>query len=180
MYFQYIHIQTRDDIAVTSASGSSATLTTVGGTFNLSSGDYFIVSGFTGTAANNGVKVATGTPTGTSVDYDDALGQTQVNESVGDTVTVKEQPFDTASAIVVDDNGGTDISGQVTQQNITFDFNYDGNVQGGRTASTDAPVVVVAQGLNDSEWVFAEFTITEATGLSFPVNAPDELTYSNP
>lgn len=180
MYFQYTKIQTRTDIAVTAASGANATLTSVAGDFDLSSGDYFTVSGFLTNDDNNGVKVATGTPTNTSVDYTDALGNTQVNESAGDSVTVKEKPFDTASAIVVDDNSGTDISGQVNTQNIAFDFNYDGNTQGGRTASTDAPVVVVAQGLNDSEWVFAEFTITEATGLSFPVNAPDELTYSNP
>ena len=42
-----------------------------------------------------------------------------------------------------------------------------------------ADVVVVAQGLNDSEWIFGEFTITRTTGLNFPVNAPDERTYLN-
>jgi hypothetical protein len=181
MYFKYIYTQERADFAVTGAAGASATLETVAGGFNLTAGDYFTVAGFTTNDENNGVKVVDAAASnGLSVDYTDALGRTQVNETLGDTVTVDEQPFDTASAIVVNDNGASPIEGQVTTQNISFDFNYDGNVQGGRTASTDAVVIVVAQGLNDSEWVFAEFTITATTGLSFPVNAPDELTYLNP
>lgn len=180
MYFRNIKEQTRTDIAVTSSAGANATLTTVAGDFDIASGDYFLVAGFLTNAANNGVKVATGVPTGTSVDYTDALGRTQIDETAGDSVTVEEQPYDTDSAIIVDDNGASAIEGQVTTASIAFDFDYDGNVQGGRTAAADARVVVTAQGLEDSEWVFAEFTITRTTGLSFPVNAPDELTYLNP
>jgi len=180
MYYLNIHEQTRTDIAVTSASGTNATLTTTAGDFNLSSGDYFIVSGFTTNDVNNGVKVATGTPSDTSVDYTDALGRTQIDESAGDSVKVEEQPYDTASAIVVNDNSGSPIQGQVTSASVSFDFDYDGNTQGGRTAATDAKVVIVAQGLEDSEWVSAPFTITRTTGLTFPVNAPDERTYLNP
>lgn len=88
--------------------------------------------------------------------------------------------FDTVNAIVVNDNDGSPIEGQVVSGSMTFDFDYDNNNQGGRTPDTNADVVIVAQGLSDSEWTFAEFTITEATGLNFPVNAPDERNYSNP
>lgn len=179
MYHKYTQRQTRADIAVTSASGANATLTTVAGDFNISAGDYFLVSGFLTNPDNNGVKVATGTPTGTSVDYTDALGNTQVNESAGDSVTVDEKPFDSASAVVVTDNGSSNIEGQITAAQIAFDFDYDGNTDGGRASATDAPVVIVAQGLAGAEWIFAEFTITRTTGLSFPVNAADELTYLN-
>ncbi len=178
MYFKNIAEQTNTNIAITGASGANATMTGTG--FSIATGDYFTIAGFLTNAVNNGVKVATGAPTSSSVDYTDALGATQIDETAGDSVTVEEQPFDTDSAIIVDDNAAADIDGQVDQTNIVFDFNYDGNVQGGRTASADAPVVVVAQGLNDSEWIFAEFIITQATGLSFPVNAPDERTYLNP
>ena len=181
MYFKNIREQTRTDFSIESASGASATLSTTSGDLsNISNGDYFLISGFTTNSDNNGVKVATGNGTATSVDYDDALGNTQIDETAGDTVTVEEQPYDTNSAIIVDDNSGTDIDGQVSQATIAFDFNYDGNTQGGRTAATNAKVVVVAQGLNDSEWIFGEFTITRSTGLTFPVNAPDERTYLNP
>ncbi len=178
MYFKNIAEQTNTNIAITGASGANATMTGTG--FSIATGDYFTIAGFLTNAVNNGVKVATGTPTSTDVDYTDALGVTQIDETSGDSVTVEEQPYDTDSAIIVDDNSAADIDGQVDQANIVFDFNYDGNVQGGRTASQDAPVIVVAQGLNDSEWIFAEFIITQATGLSFPVNAPDERTYLNP
>jgi hypothetical protein len=178
MYFKNIAEQTGTGFTITGASGANATL--VGTGMTLSVGQYFTLAGFVTNTDNNGVKVATGTPTATDVDYTDALGITQTDDSTGDSVTLEEQPFDTDSAIIVEDNTSTEIDGEVDQTNIVFDFNYDGNVQGGRTASEDAPVVVVAQGLNDSEWIFAEFIITQATGLSFPVNAPDERTYLNP
>ena len=48
------------------------------------------------------------------------------------------------------------------------------------TPDTDAIVWIVAMGLDGAEWVAASFTITKATGLSFPVNAADERNYSNP
>jgi hypothetical protein len=88
--------------------------------------------------------------------------------------------FDSANAVIVDDNNGDDISGDITQQNITFDFDYTNNEQGGRTKNTDASVWVVAMGLDGAEWVASQFLITQATGLSFPVNAADERNYSNP
>lgn len=88
--------------------------------------------------------------------------------------------FDTSSAIIVKDNSSVDITGQITASSIAFDFDYDNNVQGGRTAATDAGVTIVAQGLNGATWVLATFTITRATGQSITVNADDERNYSNP
>lgn len=180
MYFKNINEHSRADFSITSAAGTTAHLETTAGTLTIGSGEYFSIDGFTADDENNGIKLAGGVPTSTDVFYTDALGLTQVDAVLGDTVVVEEQPYDTASAIIVDDNGGTDIDGQVTVASVAFDFNYDGNVQGGRTAAGDADVVVVAQGLNDSEWIFGEFTITRTTGLNFPVNAPDERTYLNP
>lgn len=179
MYFQYIAIQTaQTDFTISGSSGADAVLNGTGMT--LSVGEYFILSGFLTNTENNGVKVATGSPTATVVPYTDALGVNQTDDVLGDAVTLKEQPYDTASAIIVNDATPAAIQGQVTQVNEPFTFDYDGNVQGGRTFGEDAPVVVTAQGLNDSEVVFAEFVITAAAGLSFPVNAPDERTYLNP
>lgn len=88
--------------------------------------------------------------------------------------------FDTASAIIVKNNSATDITGQITASSISFDFDYDGNVQGGRTAGTDAAVSIVAQGLPGATWVLTTFTITRATGQSITINADDERNYSNP
>ncbi len=88
--------------------------------------------------------------------------------------------YDTANAIIVNDNGGSPIEGSITVATVSFDFDYDNNVQGGRTGGTDADVVVVAMGLSGAEWIDGNFTITRTTGLNFPVNAPDERNYLNP
>jgi hypothetical protein len=182
MYFRNVRSQSGNDVSISGASGAAATInsTALVDFSNLTTNDHFYVSGFLANPANNGLKKATAPGAATSIAYTDTLGRTQVNESAGDTVTVEEKPFDSVDAIVVNDNGSSPIQGQITQQNISFDFDYDNNVQGGRDSGEDAPVVIVAQGLNDSEWVFAEFTITANTGLSFPINAPDERTYLNP
>jgi len=89
--------------------------------------------------------------------------------------------FNSASAVLVDDNSGTDISGTVGgASSVAFDFDYDGNTQGGRTAGTDANVTIVAVGLNSAQHVIATGTITRATGQNFSLVAPLERNYSNP
>lgn len=88
--------------------------------------------------------------------------------------------FDSANAILVNNNAGSPITGDITQADITFDFDYTNNEQGGRTKDTEAAVWIVAMGLDGAEWIASPFTITKATGLSFPVNASDERNYSNP
>jgi hypothetical protein len=85
--------------------------------------------------------------------------------------------FDSANAILVNDNGGSPIQGLISTQNIAFDFDYTNNAQGGRTPDTDAAIFIVAMGLAGAEWVLGSFTITKATGLTFPVNAPTERNY---
>lgn len=87
--------------------------------------------------------------------------------------------FDSSSAIIVKNNAGVDITGQITSSSIAFDFDYSNNVQGGRTQNTDASVTVVAQGLNGAEWVLATGTITKSTGIAISVNAGDERNYAN-
>ena len=88
--------------------------------------------------------------------------------------------FGTASAILVDDNSGTDISGTVSgASSVSFDFDYDGNTQGGRTAGTDAAVTVVAIGLDTAQYVAAEATLTRSTGQNISLVAPLERNYDN-
>lgn len=88
--------------------------------------------------------------------------------------------YGTGSAIIVDDNSGTDISGTISgSSSVAFDFDYDGNTQGGRTAGTDASVTVVAIGLNTAQFVSQAATITRATGQNISLVAPLERNYSN-
>jgi hypothetical protein len=86
-----------------------------------------------------------------------------------------------ASAVTVEDNSSTEIAGTVSGNGtISFDFDYDNNTQGGRTAGTDADVVVVAVGLGGAQHVEATGTITRATGLSIAISPAQENNYSNP
>ena len=88
--------------------------------------------------------------------------------------------YGTASAIIVDDNSGADISGNVGGvATLAFDFAYDSNTQGGRTAGTDAAVKVVAIGLDTAQYVIADATIGRATGQSISLVSPLERNYSN-
>lgn len=88
--------------------------------------------------------------------------------------------FGDTDAIIVDDNSGTDVAGTVSAQaSVTFDFDYDGNTQGGRTAGTDAPITVVAIGLQTGQYVRATGTITRSTTNAVSLVSPVERNYEN-
>lgn len=182
MFFQYTTRDTGTDIAVTAASGDTATLTSTSTDFttNFANTEYMQVSGFTTNTVNNGIFQLNGVPTSTTCPVRKVNGETLINETAGDSVNLDNDPYDSPDAIIVDDNSATDITGQITASSIAFDFDYDNNVQGGRTAATDAPVAVISQGKGGAQWVDGLFTITRAVGLSFPLNAPDERVYANP
>lgn len=100
------------------------------------------------------------------------------NDDAGDNAG---DDFDTTGAIVVQDKDSAAIQGQIDAATKTFQYDYTNNVQrGAASANTDAPITVVFQGLNDSEWNYAQFTVGQATGQSFACNAADELNYENP
>lgn len=181
MYFTYITSTTGTDISLSGSSGSSTTLNWTGTTLDhLINGDYIKTSGFTN-SANNGVYLvgAVNTTANTAaLTKQDSTNPT--DEVAGASVTVLENPFDSAGAVIVDNNAGADISGEITAASINFDFDYTNNVQGGRSGGTNAEITVVAQGLPLAEWVSVTGTITQATGISIAVTANDERNYSNP
>lgn len=88
--------------------------------------------------------------------------------------------FGTADAVLVDDADGVDISGDISGASVSFSFDYDGNVQGGRTAGTDAAVTVVAIGLNTAQHVTATGTIARSTANKISLVAGLERNYVNP
>ncbi len=179
LYFQYTTRTTNSDIDVTAPSGSGYTLT---GTLpNMAVNDYIRISGFV-EAQNNGLFRITveNTP---SASYDvirvdgEAVGGVETDQ----TVNIDENPYNSPDAIIVDNNAGADITGAANSASIAFDFDYDGNVQGGRTAATDAVCVLKAVGLETGQYVeVLNQTITRSTGLSFTATAPLERNYSNP
>lgn len=92
--------------------------------------------------------------------------------------------FGTSGAILVNDSNGNPIAGNVPQQpngsTASFSFSYDSNVQGGRTAGTDAAVVAVAIGTAGAQYVSATGTITRSTGNTIALTAGLERVYLNP
>lgn len=88
--------------------------------------------------------------------------------------------FGTANAVTVKNSAGVDIAGLINgAAEIPFDFSYDSNVQGGRTAGVDATVVVVAIGKNGGKYVSAEATIGRAVGQRITMVAEKERSYLN-
>lgn len=97
------------------------------------------------------------------------------------TTTTGGQDFGTPSAIIVNDGSSVPITGTVPQNStgslVSFTFDYDGNVQGGRTAGTTAAVTIVAIGTATAQYVIATGTITRAKGINFSLVSALERTY---
>ena len=179
MYFEYTNRTTNSDIDVVGPSGDTYDLEGTLGTYIAN--DYLQISGFA-QSANNGLFIVTVVNVSGS-DYtvrrvDGAnVGTVETNQ----TVSVDENPYPSPQAIIVDDNVGADIAADVNALTASFDFDYDNNVQGGRTAATDAKVALLAAGLEAAQpAVVKGLTITRATGLAFSVTSALERNYSNP
>ena len=89
--------------------------------------------------------------------------------------------FGTDDAIIVDDATNVAISGLVGgASSYSFTFDYDNNVQGGRSSGTPAPVTVVAIGLETAQYVINDTsTITRTKGQAISLVAPLERNYAN-
>jgi hypothetical protein len=180
MFFRYTNRVTRTDIAVTSSSGATATLTSSGSGFpSISAGDYIALSGFSN-INNNGLWRATGSPSSSSISAYKVNGDTVTNESAGATINLDQNPIDSPDAIIVNDNSGSPITGSISgSSSISFDFDYDNNVQGGRASATQAAIIIRAIGFDTAQFVETTGTITRATGLSFSLVSALERNYAN-
>lgn len=101
------------------------------------------------------------------------------NDDTGDNAG---DDFDTSGAIIIDDNSDTDITGDVSgSASISFDFDYDGNVQRGTGSDeTDAPYTGVAIGLETAQYVLTTGTIVRSIANSVNFVASPERVYLNP
>lgn len=89
--------------------------------------------------------------------------------------------FGSTSATKVKDNNNADISGTIGEvSSKAFTFDFDNNIQQGRTPGTPAPVIAVAIGLTSAQYVSATATITRSAGQTISLVAPLERNYSNP
>ncbi len=181
MFFQYSTRDSSATVAMAGVSGATGNLTSSGLNFttHFANNNYVAISGFAN-ANNNGLFQVTATPNSTNMAVRKVNGEVLVNAAASPTINLDADPYDTPDAIIVNNNAGSPITGQITAASVAFDFDYDGNSQGGRTAGTNAPIAIIAQGKSGAQWVDGLFTITRTTGLNFPLNAADERVYSNP
>jgi hypothetical protein len=88
--------------------------------------------------------------------------------------------YGTSNAIIVNDKDGVPITGTYAGSPVSWTFAYDSNTQGGRTAGTNADVVIVGIGLSGGQFISVNQTITRSAGISTLLAPATERNYSNP
>jgi len=179
LFFEYTKRVTNSDIDTVTPSADSYDLEGTLGTYVVD--DYLFISGFA-QAANNGLFIVTAVNvSGSDYTVRKVDGTNVGTAETNQTVSVDENPYPSPDALVVDDNAGSPIAFNISALSTAFDFDYENNVQGGRTADTPANVVLVAAGAETAQVaVVKNLTITKATGLTFSVTSSLERNYSNP
>lgn len=101
------------------------------------------------------------------------------NDSLGDN---NGYNYGTPNAIIVEDADSNPIAGNISgQPSISFTYDYDGNTQrGSGSDGEDAPVTIVAIGLDTAQFVRVDGTITRSKTNNFSLVSALERNYSNP
>jgi len=102
------------------------------------------------------------------------------NDDAGDNLG---RDYGTKDAIIVQnaDTSPVDIAGTVAAAaSVAFTYDFDGNVQrGAASAGVNAPVTLIAIGLETAQFVISTGTITRATGITISAVAALERNYLN-
>lgn len=177
-YFTYWS-RTTGSYTLTLSAGATGDLTWASTDLDhITNSDYIYLTGFTTNTGNNGLYAVNSTGANT-MNITHQAGTTLVTETA--TVTVDQNPFESPTATIVDNNAGTDIDAEVTAASIGWDYDYTNNVQrGAGTGGSDVPVILVAIAHNGAQYLTVPFTITESTGQTVTVSPADELNYENP
>ena len=85
--------------------------------------------------------------------------------------------YGTSTAIILDDNTGSDIAGTIASGDFAVSIDYDGNTQGGRV-SGDIPVTVVAGNKGVAKPVVQNVTIGRNKTNSVTLTAEQDRAYT--
>jgi hypothetical protein len=83
-----------------------------------------------------------------------------------------------AGAITVNDATGDPITGTISSGSISFDYDYDGNVQGGFTAGTDRAVIIIGIRPGGGKFAVATGNLTRSKTIAFSLVAEQDRVYS--
>jgi len=103
------------------------------------------------------------------------------NDDAGDNTG---RDYGTDEAIIVQDVDGNDmvagVSADITASPVDFEFDFDNNTQRGTaSAGANAPVTIVAIGLNTAQYVSTAGTVTRQSTNPFSLVSALERNYSN-
>ena len=82
-----------------------------------------------------------------------------------------------SAAITVNNASGTPITGTISSLSIAFDYDYDGNVQGGFTGGTDRPVTLVGIRPGSGKFVVATGTLNRSKAIALSLVAEQDRVY---
>lgn len=86
--------------------------------------------------------------------------------------------FDTASAVTVNDSGGSPVKGNVATDavgvKVSFAYAYDSNTQAGLSAGTDKDMVVLVEGDGGVAQALTEFTVTRTSVVAVQCVPPSD------
>jgi len=104
------------------------------------------------------------------------------NDDAGDNTG---RDYGTDEAIIVKDTAGNDmvagVSADILTSPVDFEFDFDNNTQrGAASAAANAPVTIVAIGLNTAQYVSTAGTVTRQSTNVFSLVSALERNYSNP
>lgn len=83
-----------------------------------------------------------------------------------------------SGAITVNNASGAPITGTISASSIAFDYDYDGNTQGGFTGGTNRPVTLVGVRPGSGKFVVATGTLTRSKAISLSLVAEADRVYA--
>lgn len=83
-----------------------------------------------------------------------------------------------SGAITVNNAAGTPITGTISAGSIAFDYDYDGNVQGGFTGGTDRAVTLIGVKPGSGKFVVATGTLSRSKAISLSLVAEADRVYA--
>ena len=83
-----------------------------------------------------------------------------------------------AGAITVNNAAGVPITGTISAASISFDYDYDGNTQGGFSGATERPVTLIGIRPGYGKFAVATGTLTRSKTLSLSLVAEQDRVYA--
>ncbi len=83
-----------------------------------------------------------------------------------------------SGAVTVNDASGDPITGTISAASIAFDYDYDGNTQGGFSGGTDRPVTLIGIRPGYGKFAVATGTLSRSKGISLSLVAEQDRVYA--